>query len=115
VNYNSRANAEELQEIAFGSIGAGLTIIGTAPTHPCFNITVQNSTDADLVIGWYQQDGLLARCPLFAGSGITLDLQTNKKGPDGDLNWPVGRAVYVKQEDVPGKGKVYVTYFYGEK
>jgi len=115
MNYNGRACAEEMRELAAGAIGAGLTAIGVAPTHSIFNITIINATNEILVFGWEQEDGLLDRVPLPAGTGITLDMQTNKKGADGDLNWPVNRQIYVRQEGVPGTGKVYVTYFYGEK
>lgn len=115
MNYSARVNAEEMQELAAGAVGAALTVIGDAPEHPCFNITILNDTDVTLVFGWYQSDGLLDRIALYSGGGITLDLQTNKKGMSGDLNWPSGRAVYVRQEDVPTTGKVYVTYFYGDK
>jgi len=115
VNFNARANAEEIRKLAAGSVGVNLTAIGTAPTHPAYNILIVNNTDEILQFGWYQkEDGLKGRLALPAGTGITLDLMTNKKGKDGDLCFPVGRTIYVRQDGVPTTGNVYVTYFYGE-
>jgi len=114
VNFNAKANAEEIKKLAFGSVGAALTAIGAAPTHSAYSVYLFNGTDAILQFGWSQKDGLLSRLPLPAGGGIIVDFQTNKKGADGDLNFPVGRTMYVKQDGVPSSGNVYATYFYGE-
>lgn len=116
MKYDGNANAEELQEIAAGSIGGALTMVGTPPTEPSFNVMIVNATNDILAFGWYQgNDGLVSRLALPAGAGVTLDFQTNKKGADGDMNFPARRAIYVRQEGTSGSGKVYVTYFYGGK
>jgi len=115
VNYSARANAEELRELAAGSITANFVAVGATPTQPAYNTIIMNWTDADLYFGWEQEDGLLTRLWLPSETAITIDHQANKKGDDGDLNFPIGRTIYVKRDETPTTKKVTVTYMYGGK
>lgn len=104
-----RAFPEPLRSLAFGSIGAGYTAIGTPLAHPARIVKIKNLTDADLLISW---DGVHDHDVIPARSGDIVDETANKANEEG---WyvAVGTQFYVKQLGVPGSGSIYVAVQYG--
>jgi hypothetical protein len=93
-------------DVDYWPIGAELTYEGRV-------ILLQNWTDADL---WFSDDPDIAtgKFPLKAGDKIILDCSSNQTFGRG-LFLPVGATLYVKQLDVPTKGNIYLTIFYGKE
>ena len=104
-----RLKAEPVRTIAFGSIGAGYTGIGTAYSDPVRIYYLQNLTDATLMFSW---DGVNDHFPLPSTSFLLIDVTSNKTGMGGSLAIAQGDRTYVKQLGVPTIGSVYLTIFY---
>ena len=68
-----RLQAETLRSLAFGSIGASYTAIGTATAMPAHIIKVDNLTDAVLL---FSIDGTNDHFVLPANGFILLDITT---------------------------------------
>ena len=103
----SRFRAEEIRELAFGSIVAGYTILGGAYENPISKIYVVNNTDALLMFSF--QGSTEDHFALPAQGFLLLDI-TVDSNPD---YLPVGAALYVKRIETPTSGSVYFTTFYG--
>lgn len=99
---------QEVQELAFGSIGANYTSIGSAASNPTVIIHIQNLTDALLMFSY---DGVIDHFPLAAGAFLLLDVHTNHP-VTGGLFISTGTDMHVKEIDTPTSGSVYVTFYY---
>ena len=104
-----RLQAETLRSLAFGSIGAAYTAIGTATSLPAHLIQVQNLTDAVLL---FSIDGVNDHFVLPASGFILLDITTNKTETQGFF-LKQGTTFYVKESGTPTTGSVYVSVFTG--
>ena len=104
-----RLTCEPLRSLAFGSIGAGYTAVGTALAYPARMVIIQNLTDALLMFSF---DGTNNHLPLSAGDKLILDITANKTIEPGFFD-AKGQTLYVKQSAVPSTGSVYLTAFYG--
>lgn len=78
--YGTRVWFEPLRELAFGSIGAAYTAIGTGTVDYTRLFTISNSTDVDVYISL---DGSTDNIRLSAGSAKVFDLTANKVQDDG--------------------------------
>lgn len=105
-----RYQAEPLRSLAFGSIGAGYTGVGTAVSHPVLQFLLQNYTDALLT---FSLNGVDDHFVLAAGSQWIDDISSNKSLQAQGLFMAQGTRLYVKQNGVPTSGSVYFTVFYG--
>jgi len=94
----------ELKSLAFGSIGAGYTLVESQVTFPCSFIIVQNLTDSSLMFSF---DGVHDHFPLPLYSFFTIDVAWNR-GIKPMLSID-NLKLYVKQINVPTTGSVYVT------
>lgn len=104
----SRFRAEPLRSLAFGSIVANYTAIGTPYASPISKIYVVNQTDALLVFSF---QGTTEDHFILTPTGfLLLDITLESASPD---YLPVGASLYVKRVDVPTSGSVYFTTFYG--
>lgn len=102
--------AEPLRSIAFGSIGAAYTAIGTPLAHPSHIIHIQNTTDQGMLISY---DGSTDHEFVGADGFILLDISTNRTRSEGFF-FPVGMSVYVKEAGAaPSIGTVYVSSYFG--
>lgn len=100
---------EAARSLAFGSIAAGYTGIGTAISNPVRILHIQNLTD---VILMFSYDGINDHFPLASNAYLLLDITANKSRDHG-FYLAEGTRIYVKQDGVPASGSVYVTVYYG--
>jgi len=100
---------EPVRSLAFGSIGAGYTGVGTVFSNPARILHIQNLTDVLLMFSY---DGVLDHFPLATNSYLLLDVTANKSSEQG-CYIPEGTRLYVKQDGVPSSGSVYATVYYG--
>lgn len=104
----SRFRSEELRELAFGSIVAGYTAIGVPFEDPISKIYVLNNTDALLTFSF--QGSTEDHFVLPSLGFLLLDITTDSNNPD---YLRVGSSIYVKRNETPTSGSVYLTAFYG--
>lgn len=103
--FGTRAQLDNVREVAFGSISGTYAAIGTALTDHARLIRFVNSTDVQVYIS---DDGVNNKLRLAANSYILFDFSANKIRDDG-LFFPVGSQFYVKQvSGAPGSGAVWV-------
>lgn len=100
--------ADELRSLAFGSIGASYTAIGSEFDHPMRIIKIQNLTDANLIFSF---DGVLDHLILPPNGFDLYDVSANKI-VDGGFYVSANTQIYVKQSGVPASGAVYVSAFF---
>ena len=100
--------AEGLRELAFGSIVAGYTAIGTPFTHPISKIYVVNLTDADLKFSFKAPDDHF----VLPSLGFVLyDVSTESMD---DAYISIGTQIAVKRLETPTTGSVYVSASYSK-
>lgn len=104
-----RLEAELLRSLAFGSIGASYTGIGTSLESPVRIFHLQNLTDAELMFSF---DGVDDHLVLPSNGYILLDVTANKTREDG-CYLAEGTRIYVKQLGIPASGNIYLTTFSG--
>lgn len=104
-----RFRSETMRSIAFGSIGASYTIIGSAFNHPVSKLFIQNLTDVDLL---FSHDGTNNSFLLPTEGMYVLDITFDG---NNSVSIPQGDALYVKQSGVPSTGGVYLTVYYIEE
>lgn len=111
-NKKIRLDFENLRSLAFGSIGAAYTIVGTAFTHPLRAIKLYNGTDQDV---YYSTDGTNDKDYLPSLTTFVFDISTNRSNK-GDLLLRDGVAIYVKQgpAGAPSSGSFFVTAIYAD-
>lgn len=101
---------EPLKTLAFGSIVAGYTAIGTVFSNPMRSITITNLTDTTLLFSY--DLGINDHDVLPAGAGKLYDFAANKS-MSGMPAFQRGGSVYVKRGGgAPSLGAVYVSAFY---
>jgi len=102
---------EPQRDLAFGSIGASYSMIGTPLDNPSRILFVQNLTDANLQ---FSLNGTDDHFPLASNGFLLLDVTTNKT-EDFGFYMSDGSCLYVKNLETPTSGSVYVTSMYGGK
>lgn len=108
-NLAVRLVPETIRALAFGSVAAGYTAIGSALANPCRLLILNNLTDKDLMFSF---DGIHDHVAIAGPGSFVLDVSSNK-GVSGDLFIAQGTIIYVKRIGTPGAGAVYVSSFYG--
>jgi len=101
---------ETVRSLAFGSIVAGYTAIGTALEHPIRIFLLQNLTDETLMFSF---DGVNDHIPVSLGGYLLIDVTANKTLVQG-FYIAEGSSIYVKRIGIPTTGAVYVSTFYGD-
>lgn len=109
-NDSVRAAWAPLRSLAFGSIGATYTGVGTSLNTPVRIVHVLNATDASLMFSW---NGIDDHFVLPNGGYMVIDLTTNQVN-GGGFYLPGAKRLYVKQLGVPGSGSVYFSLVYSE-
>lgn len=103
--YGTRAQLENLRELAYTSLSGSYATIGTALTDHARIICFSNSTDAAVYIS---DDGVNDKIRLAANSFRLIDFSTNKIRDDG-LFVSIGTQFYVKQvSGAPTLGAVWI-------
>jgi hypothetical protein len=105
-----RFRAEPVRSLAFGSIAAGYTGVGTAVDHPIRQFIVQNLTDETVMFSF---DGVDDHFPLPAGGLFIDDISSNQSHSAQGWFLAQDTRLYVKQLGVPTTGAVYFSVFYG--
>jgi len=105
-----RFKPEPLRSLAFGSIGAGYTAIGTALDNPTRIFFLQNLTDETLMFSF---GGLEDHLVLSAGGYLLIDVTANKSMSHG-FYIAENERIYVKQVGAPSTGAVYLSTVYGD-
>ena len=106
-----RIETEAQKTLAFGSIVAGYTAVGTALVKPARIILVQNLTDASLQFSFNGTDD---HFPLPTNGFLLLDVTANNTD-DSQFVFPIGQLLYVKRIGTPTSGSVYFSSWYGDK
>ena len=103
---------EPLRTLAFGSIGASYTAVGTPLAHPARIVLFQNTTDVPLTISW---DGVNDHMYVVSDSFILLDVGTNK-GISSEFCIAQNTQFYVTYPGSgPSLGEVVISVFYGKE
>lgn len=110
-NFSTRLRVEAARSLAFGSIAAGYTAVGTPFDHPISILYFFNSTNETV---WLSFDGVVDHVPLASGSFLLLDITTNKANQIG-LFAEKGTQMYVKRlSGAPASGSLYISSFYAK-
>lgn len=109
--YGTRVAFENVREIAFSSIGASYTAVGSATIDHARLIRIVNQTDAQIYVSI---DGTNNQIRMAANSFFLLDLTTNKVTDDGYfIN--LGTTFYVKQVSAaPTSGSLWIEVVYAQ-
>jgi hypothetical protein len=106
-----RMRWEPVRRLAFGSIGAGYTAVGTSLAHPAQGIILQNFTDAEMTFSFNGIDDHIDMAPQ---TSMVLDIASNKT-IDNALYQAQGDTIWVKQTAAgPSLGGVSISSFYGQ-
>jgi len=105
-----RALAEELREIAFGSITGSYQAVGSATGAPARIVEIFNGMDEDLYLSL---DGTTNHFRLFAGSGLVLDLCANQNFDKG-MFLAEQTTFYVKEANTPSSGSLAISVIYAK-
>jgi hypothetical protein len=100
----------EMRTVAFGSIAAGYSAVGTPLTRAPNLVWFDNLTDANVIISF--DGGLVDHLIVPANSGKVVDISTNRR-VDDDLNISIGTWFYIKRESAaPTVGNFYLSFGY---
>lgn len=108
--YGTKVAFEPVREIAFGSIGAAYTAVGTGLTDHARLIRFVNTMNTELYISL---NGTTNHIRLAAGSFLIIDLASNKVRDDG-LFISIGTIFYVKQVSAPASGNLWIEVLYAQ-
>lgn len=106
--------ADPIRTLAFGSIAAGYTDVGTPLNNLTRLILFQNFTDVGVIFSF---DAVNDHIIVPTNGFVLLDLNTNKDSTAEVLGWYIqkGTQLAVKRESgAPASGSVYVSSFYGK-
>jgi len=104
-----RFAAEPIRSLAFGSIAAGYTGVGTRFDHAVRIFFVQNLTNVSLMFSF---DGISDHFALPQNGYLLIDVTQNKTQDQGFYIAQDTR-LYVKEIGNPTSGSVYLSLFYG--
>ena len=104
-----RLGYEALRSVAFGSITANYTLIGTAFAHPIRILLIANTCNTAMFISF---DGTTDAILIPASTTLNFPITANRVDDNG-LFLPIGAGPYIKYATAPASGTVYVSAFYG--
>ena len=103
--YGTRATFDAVRELAFGSVGASYTAVGSALSDHARIVCMNNSTNEDVYIS---VDGTTNNFRLAANSFRLIDFSSNKIRDDG-LFVSIGTVFYAKRvSGAPTSGTVWI-------
>ncbi len=107
-----RIQALVLRTLAFGSVGVGLTAVGTQAGDSVRILEIHNLTDQDLI---GSQFGIIDSFILPSGSGRVIDVTANRTNIAQGAYLPANTRIFVRHQGVaPTSGSVFVTYWVAE-
>lgn len=107
--FGTKVQFDAVREVAFGSVGASFSAVGTALTDHARLIRFVNSLDNEIYVSY---DGVNNNFRMAPNSYILFDFSTNKIRDDG-LFVSVGTQFYVKRVSAaPTKGSMWIEVVY---
>jgi hypothetical protein len=101
---------DAVRSVAFGSITASYTALGTTFGHAMRVLHFINNTDGDVMISF---DGTTDNVPVIAPGFSLYDL-TSDQDSNEMFRYEVGTQLYIKYLTAPTKGTFYVVAIYGK-
>lgn len=101
---------DAVRSVAFGSITASYTKLGTTFGHAMRVLNFKNNTDADMMISF---DGTTDNIPIIADSFDLYDL-TSDQDANEQFRYEVGTQLWIKYLTAPTTGSFYVVAVYGK-
>lgn len=102
---------DTIRTLAFGSVAATYTAVGTPTTNAVRLICFTNTTNADV---YFSDDGINNKIIVAAGGFKLLDVCSNRDDSNGVYLLPSNTQWYVKRvSGAPGSGSVYIEVLYG--
>ena len=101
---------DTIREVAFGSITASYTLMGTATTVYPRVIIFKNTTNVTL---YFSLDGVNNMIKMIANSYQVIDGSTNHFTPE-QPTFPKGTTFYVKYASAPASGDAIVELMYAQ-
>lgn len=107
------AQTDTVRTLGFAAIGAAYAAVGSSFDHAVRMMRLVNLTDSAMM---FSDDGVNDKWPVPANSFVLYDYSANSKHTEGNLAYPEGTRIYVKQIAAPSSGSVYVecTYVKGQ-
>lgn len=103
--YKNKLKVDAIRTVAFGSVGAAYSAVGTALDDPARLFCLTNTTDADV---YFSIDGTTNHFIVPTNSFKLIDITTNKVREDGYF-LAEGTIFYVKRvSGAPTSGSVYI-------
>lgn len=102
-NSGQNVKNEALREVAFGSINATYTALGTALEHDAFTVSLFNDTNANIYVS---VDGSTDHIKVAAQTGRVFDYKTN------DMFRKKETQFYIKYQTGPGQGSFWIEVEY---
>lgn len=110
--FTNRAQVDAIRTLAFGSVGATYTAVGTPTTHQARIICFTNTTNEDVM---FSDDGSTDQIIVPAGSFKLFDVTTNHRPVNmDDFVFANGIQWYVKYLAAPSSGSVYLEIVYAQ-
>ena len=110
--FTTKAQADVLRTLAFGSIGATYTPVGPPFAFQSRIICFTNTTNEDVV---FSMDGVTDQLIVPAGSFKLFDITTNHRPVNqDDFVFAIGTQWYVRYAAAPASGAVYIEVVYAQ-
>jgi len=112
MSFTTRAIADAIRSVAFGSITGSYVALGTPFAYPARIICFTNTTNQDVFLS---MDGTTNQVLVPAGSFKLFDITTNHRPVNhDDFCFAVGTQWYVKYAAAPSSGAVYIEVIYAQ-
>ena len=110
--YGTRVGFEAVREVAFGSVTASYTAVGSATLAHSRIVHIVSTLSTDVYISL---DGVTNHLRIAGGGFVLFDFSTNKVSDDG-LFLKEGTIFYVKQTSAgaPASGNLWIEVAYGQ-
>lgn len=108
--YGTRATFDSIREVAFGSITASFTALGSALSNHGRVIKLTNGTNAPIYVSI---DGVNAFDKIPANGYLLIDFATNRIRDDG-LFIAIGTQFYIRYDTAPTSGAFWMSTVYAE-
>jgi hypothetical protein len=112
MSFTNKAQVDVLRTLAFGSVGATFTAIGTPFAYQARIICFTNTTNEDVI---FSMDGVTDQLIVPAGSFKLFDVTMNHRPVNmDDFCFAIGTQWYVRYLAAPGSGAVYIEVVYAQ-
>ncbi len=103
----SRADFDEIRELAFGGISGTYASVGSVTTKVARGVCFTNDTEGSV---FFTNDITKDKIFVKAGSFKLWDIQANVEDKEVGFGLPIGTQISVKQIDAPVSKSVYVEF-----